>query len=640
MNYLRTRFWLLRELISSSPAPKYYAAVSLGYVALVMMQINGSSMAEIDDDSSSTLIGHFRFIRGDEFFRWTPLLLGHRMNKSFHGVSELNNGTNFTSLINSHDVINLDATFLRILPVGNYFAAMWWLPVLLALIGIPLFLSQLGVKQSLAIPTSWLVVFSPNSAWWSNAILNIVGHTTLVFGLYLYLIRSGKLSKPALVIGNLILAFYGAGLIFLYQPVVIALLVLFLGPMTILSVKAGRRIFRVFPSLVLLMLLVGWNFLQDYDVYRIYLKTIYPGSRHTPGGLQGAIEWFFSGTMDWALLNPQQILSSNQSELSAGITLLLVPAILTISRHGLKGNNVKRSLIFSFTILFLWLVTPFPGLISPIFDRLSPVRMAGLLTAIAPLVAVIFLTKIWEVTAQSGKFISRNWKNINFDFTSFTISFVLQLSGATYLRASIVNVELRYVFLFALVSSLFIGFITSAHLHWRLIGLWGLVLIAATISLPVNPVKIGVDNYYNNSFGKYVASTTQTSIWVTDDIFMDAILLANARSSLSSQQTFGPNLKAWRVLDSNFTQKDSWNRGQSYVSFKWNSILAEPKISNPAGDVIQVEMAPCDSRLSTLGVNFIATYDPNLRGDCLLKVSPKSLNLRGKPIFIFTLLKS
>ena len=202
-----------------------------------------------------------------------------------------------------------------------------------------------------------------------------------------------------------------------------------------------------------------------------------------------------------------------------------------------------------------------------------------------------------------------------------------------YLRSVISPVSIEISFLVALLFSLACGLIFKKTT--RVLGLWLIVFMSSLISLPVNPVIQGAGNYYTNSFAKFVSERSMDQTWATDDVFMDAILIANGRDSLSGQQTLGPNAAKWQILDKDGQYHEFWNRGMSYVKVIWNSELEIAKISNPAGDVVQVEISPCSNALRELKIDLIATYDGSLTSKCLEQIKSPNLNLRGKPIFVY-----
>ena len=79
--------------------------------------------------------------------------------------------------------------------------------------------------------------------------------------------------------------------------------------------------------------------------------------------------------------------------------------------------------------------------------------------------------------------------------------------------------------------------------------------------------------------------------WVSDDAFVDSLMIATGVPSLSGRQLAGPNADAWRALDPGGDEA-VWNRGGSFIWFSWSDD-PDLEFSNPSPDVIRVEGSPC-----------------------------------------------
>jgi hypothetical protein len=100
---------------------------------------------------------------------------------------------------------------------------------------------------------------------------------------------------------------------------------------------------------------------------------------------------------------------------------------------------------------------------------------------------------------------------------------------------------------------------------------------------------------------------------------MDAILIANGRTMLSGQQMNGPNFKRWALLDPKGIYKQNWNAGASFVTFLWLKSDEELTITKANPDVIQVISNPCDPKLESANLNYVASREI-LSSPCLTKV--------------------
>ncbi|MBL6620987.1 MAG: hypothetical protein ISP34_07425 [Ilumatobacteraceae bacterium] len=89
---------------------------------------------------------------------------------------------------------------------------------------------------------------------------------------------------------------------------------------------------------------------------------------------------------------------------------------------------------------------------------------------------------------------------------------------------------------------------------------------------------------------------------------------------VSGQQYWGPDEKSWLSLDPFGAGEAQWNRGTSYVTFAWDSTVAEAQIVAVQPDLIQVRIDPCATALAELDVSWILTSRP-LDGACLTEVA-------------------
>ncbi|MGA1143517.1 MAG: DUF7654 domain-containing protein, partial [Ilumatobacteraceae bacterium] len=102
----------------------------------------------------------------------------------------------------------------------------------------------------------------------------------------------------------------------------------------------------------------------------------------------------------------------------------------------------------------------------------------------------------------------------------------------------------------------------------------------------------------------------------SDDYTLDPLLRVNGASMVSGQQYWGPDEESWKLFDPFETAKSEWNRGTSYVTFAWDSTVAEAKIIAVQPDLIQVRIDPCATMLAELNVTWIVSSRP-LQGSCL-----------------------
>ena len=110
----------------------------------------------------------------------------------------------------------------------------------------------------------------------------------------------------------------------------------------------------------------------------------------------------------------------------------------------------------------------------------------------------------------------------------------------------------------------------------------------------------------------------EESYWASDSGAVDAIFMANNLNSLSGQQLIGPEISAWLQIDPDRQSESAWNRGASYISFAWGSSQV-PNITTPNGDVIQIEIDPCELRRKYPTLEHVVSTS-KLRNECLVQV--------------------
>jgi len=118
---------------------------------------------------------------------------------------------------------------------------------------------------------------------------------------------------------------------------------------------------------------------------------------------------------------------------------------------------------------------------------------------------------------------------------------------------------------------------------------------------------------------------------VSDDYTVDPMLRVNGASMVSGQQYWGPDEKSWLSLDPFGAGEAQWNRGTSYVTFAWDSTVAEAQIVAVQPDLVQIRIDPCATALAELDVSWIVTSRP-LDGACLTEVA--SFQWRDMPRWI------
>ena len=135
-------------------------------------------------------------------------------------------------------------------------------------------------------------------------------------------------------------------------------------------------------------------------------------------------------------------------------------------------------------------------------------------------------------------------------------------------------------------------------------------LVLLWTAAQVNPVILGLgDLRASDAAGAArqigAAAREDGTFVASDDPFVSALLVANGAPSVTGWQISGPRQDEWRLLDPDGSDEELWNRGASYLRFTFDGAPgAEPVISNPNPDIVQVSVDPCglpeELRIGTL----------------------------------------
>jgi hypothetical protein len=147
--------------------------------------------------------------------------------------------------------------------------------------------------------------------------------------------------------------------------------------------------------------------------------------------------------------------------------------------------------------------------------------------------------------------------------------------------------------------------------------LWVTAITFAILAQYINPIQQGTGDLLNSQLAREIQQIERTSsgAWASNDRVLDAVLIANTSLLISGQQLNGPNLESWKLFDPTGSQKEVWNRASSFVYMNW---IPEEKvvIENPANDVIQISINPCNATLDNLNLNWILSKS-ELNFECL-----------------------
>jgi hypothetical protein len=190
--------------------------------------------------------------------------------------------------------------------------------------------------------------------------------------------------------------------------------------------------------------------------------------------------------------------------------------------------------------------------------------------------------------------------------------FLTAVGGSTFRSAHLPSYRAVYVIGISLVAALALaGVVLLSRKWWSLLPL---VLLAAGVTATVSPWQIGFADLRDGQAAQRVdalvadaATERGPQRWATDDIFTDALLMANAVPTVSGQQWAGPDRSSWEILDPDDEEEETWNRAAAYINFAWGPSGSAPTIELGSTDVIVVTIDPCGTAADRLDLEYVVS---------------------------------
>jgi hypothetical protein len=316
-----------------------------------------------------------------------------------------------------------------------------------------------------------------------------------------------------------------------YQPWVIVV-VLFYLPIVFFHILPSLRLFKA-NSMAIVGSAVGLSPMLYYlfsfvDTFKIMSETTYPGTRRFESGSSTALNWAFSGPLDWSLLNPDGVLSSNQSEASLGFLFFIIPALfVAFFQYGKIGlDKIVASSTIVLFILVAWSTIPVPSFGLNPLTLVSPERALTASSTLAP----IFFGIVLGRNAQLNS--SKSHSNVNFNKQIFEASYpryVLSIVAAfltLWSSFTISSIVQPVPYIMSFMTSALVGYLVFALSSTRRLKT-GLILSSAFsmfLGITVNPVVHGLDSLYKGDISKSIKRVGSNDLWASNSFALDAIL--------------------------------------------------------------------------------------------------------------------
>lgn len=579
-----------------------WAVPCLVYVLLCLGGVTQSSLGALHQGASGSTahqIGQAQPIRSDEFMTETPIWLGW-ITAGGHGATDpLSVPPNFFAQLPSGpvgSVVFFDGSLSALgpwLPDAMVFAARWWLPTLLLVLGLPTWFRQITGSRRWGWVATALIFFAPSSQWWSGRPVNTLGF--MFAGAALMIDAQSRwtrgrrwLAALEVVVAAVLIARFPS----YYQPFAIVLgFPVLLGTAAYLlrqQVARAARAVAVLGTGAVAVALTAGTMLESLPAIRSGLGTVYPGQRVSTG-THNSIGFVFGAPVFRPVDHLQASLPTfNATEASSAFTVLLLVALLVrvLARwEGGDGTRANWWVWVGFSLLWLsWCLLPW----GPLGKHLPLLNLVPSNRAAAD-VGFLGIVAFCLTMAQ----VRRPAPSVALAAGAVTGA-VSVLAGWSW-RHHGLPLGLAGV----LLSSAIAAVVVAAAARWpgRAVPLIALGLAAAAVTVDVNPVVAGLGDLRGTSTANAMITAGRSAradhtVWASDVPAFDALMFATGTPALSARQQIGPDDAAWRTLDPEAAHKDVWNRGGSYIRFRWTD-SATIQWSNPVNDSILMKVSPC-----------------------------------------------
>ena len=533
------------------------------YLVLVLAGITQSSigiasMREDPADPSGTMIGDARSIRSDEWLSVTPVVLGVMATGSTEDLNPLAAEQQFMAILPSgpvSSVVLFDGAVLRLgpwLPDAMLLAARWWLPLLLLILATPSYFSLITGSRRVGYLATALIAFAPATAWWSIAPVWILGFAMAGAAALQLAVRAAVESRIRASLGwgalaALMLARAPMG----YQPwsIILVTAVVLVAAVGAVASSAPRRaaIAAIAATGLATIVLFLGIVIESRGTLKAVVDTVYPGQRVSSGAPQPFQE-IFGATALGPLSESMQMVGTNASEISSGLAVCFVWAILLLVRPGAFHSAGHRAAVSTMLVVSAcwcaWATVDFGAFGShlPLVNLVPPSRAADVLGFLAVILLCLVLP-------AAGTF--NGWRFAA--MTAGTCAAVAAYAGSLVRTQNLPEISLAAVW----TSSLVVGLVVLVVTRWPqrksgyvLAGACALVLV-----WDVNPVLVGLGDLRgtpvaNQMLGWGEDARDDGSVWASDSVEVDSLFMATGVPSMSGRQLAGPDKQAWRRLRS------------------------------------------------------------------------------------------
>ena len=590
----------------------------------------GLHVAGDQPNSADVIFGEPRPIRSDEWNRGTPVVLGTFLDSwnsdALTPFEERDVRFGWIGETVLPSLVHPERALVGLLPARMGFFMFLWIPPIVAVSAVAALLRLAGVGRISSIAGGVATSLGAASAWWSYHGSQLVWPAALAASLLMlaWAARTGGSSHSARPKGQEIWAVVLAvlaGLLLtryplLYAPWAIPTVMIF-GALIVDLWRSQPKRRRALKPLVVsgtvALLVAGLSVVSQSPRLSALAGTSYPAARRFVGGSEG-MPVFTGAHMYYSQSDRGTVMNgSNLSESATGPVVLVLVALvlLWVARIAGRGRPDRFRLGTTASVVAVllgWAITEWPSM----FSGLNPLTIIPGLR-VTQIIGVLAMPFVWIVisrVATESSITRRGWLAAGVGALVLVVS---SIDGVVYREMfPLVTSNETWFSAVALAGA-------TAYFVWQPARPKAAVPLAMFIFLSaawVNPLVRGVGDLYDSSSATRLREVAVSGRVASDQIGLDALLIANAIPTLGGQLNWGPDEHAWAVLDPEGMRREAWNRGASSLQFAWNPSRLDIDISAPFPDVVMVDMHPCNPILNDFGVEWVMSSQP-LETACL-----------------------
>jgi len=336
------------------------------------------------------------------------------------------------------------------------------------------------------------------------------------------------------------------------------------------------------------VLLLGGVLFENIASIKASLGTLYPGARVASGGPNPLQEIF--GATSLGGLKSMAVTGSNRSEISSSLAVAAVLAVLLLS-YGIRFRDRAHraaiaTVVTACAFWFTWSLVDFGtwGSKIPVINMVPSQRASDVLGYVAIVLVCLVLPGVEDRTRIGFALLAGG-----------TCALVAGNAGSLLRNQTLRTFSVESIWVSSLLLAIVVFVIAYRPRAWAGYVLGGVLMFS--LVWQVNPVIFGVGDLRGSAIAQEMLRDGQNaradhSLWASDNVFVDTLMMATAVPSLSGRQLAGPERDAWAKLDPTLANEAVWNRGGSYIWFDWTD-ASDLTFSNPSPDAISISGSPC-----------------------------------------------